>query len=336
VDRWRAGETATLDPDQGPSFFNHKQDFSGKAHEFRVRVEAGERWVAATLPAVFEGLPPSYEGPNPSQRNLPPRVFVPPSTATPERIARLHKRFEAEEAEAARTPVNDARVGHIEIAGPMTQVSGPSPESVARIFACGHAAGGHGAACPRRILTHLAAQAYRRPVAAADVDPLLRLFDEARAEGESFDEALVVPLQAMLVSPDFLFRIEGDPLGAGEPRPLTDHQLATRLSYFLWATMPDAALRQAADTGQLQNQTSSTRQVRRMLKDPRSRSLVQEFGGQWLQIRALESVAPDKERFPAFDDYLRLSMRRETELFFERIVREDRSILEFLDAASRS
>jgi hypothetical protein len=328
----RQADTATLSGEDAASFFENKQDFGGRTYEFRTRVEAGDRWVAATLPSLFEGLPASYAGPNPATRVLPPRVFVPPSTATPERIERLRKRFEQEEEEASKVPVNDVRVWHFEIAGPLTQPAGPSAESVARIFTCGHAAGAHGAACPKKILTDVAARAYRRRVGPADVTPLLRLFDEARAEGDAFEEALVVPLQAMLVSPDFLFRVEGGRGGDG-PQPLTDHQLAARLSYFLWSTMPDGPLRALADSGQLQKPDVLEGEVRRMLRDPRARSLVQEFGGQWLQIRALESVAPDKERFPAFDDYLRLSMRRETELFFERIVGEDRSILEFLDAS---
>jgi hypothetical protein len=332
---WIDGTQVTegrLDAEGAASFFENKQDFGGQMVELRAHVEAGDRWVAATVPAIFEGLPPSYNGPNPARRVLPDRVFVPPATATPERVERLRKRFVEEEAEARRVPVNDVRVGHIEIAGPLSQPSGPSAESRARIFTCGHAGGEHGAACPKRIISDLASQAYRRPVGPADVDPLLALFDDARTDGESFDEALVVPIKAMLVSPDFLFRIEGAARSGAEPRPLTDHQLATRLSYFLWATMPDAQLRGVADAGELQKPDVLEREVRRMLQDPRARSLVQEFGGQWLQIRALESAAPDKERFPAFDDYLRLSMRRETELFFERIVREDRSILEFLDA----
>jgi hypothetical protein len=166
----------------------------------------------------------------------------------------------------------------------------------------------------------------------------------------------------MLVSPDFLFRIEHDRTPALAPTratgrqpdvsgtggashsltrdtkaaptatPISDHELATRLSYFLWASMPDAELRRVADHGELRNPAVLEREVRRMLQDEKSRTLVEEFGGQWLQVRALESVAPDKERFPGFDDYLRVSMRQETELFFASIIRDDRSIFDFLGA----
>ena len=122
-----------------------------------------------------------------------------------------------------------------------------------------------------------------------------------------------------------------EPSGAAGA-PISDHELAARLSYFLWASMPDAELRRLADRGELRKPGVLEREVRRMLQDDKARTLVEEFGGQWLQVRALESAAPDKERFPGFDDYLRFSMRRETELFFASIIREDRSILDFLDA----
>ena len=113
---------------------------------------------------------------------------------------------------------------------------------------------------------------------------------------------------------------------------ISQHELATRLSYFLWASVPDAELRRAASNGTLRQPAVLEAQVRRMLKDPRSRVLAEEFGGQWLQFRALESLTRDKDKFPDFEDYLRLSMRRETELFIEHIIREDRPVLDFLDA----
>jgi hypothetical protein len=177
-------------------------------------------------------------------------------------------------------------------------------------------------------------RAFRRPVTPAEVNGFVSLARAARQQGESFEDAIGLALQAVLVSPDFLFRIERDravPAGR-HAHAISEHELATRLSYFLWASMPDARLRRLADRGRLRAPGVLDAEVRRMLQDPKARSLVEEFGGQWLQVRALESVAPDKDRFPDFDDYLRLSMRRETDLFFERIVREDRSILDFLRA----
>lgn len=322
----------TLDVEGAASFFDDKQDFSGKVREFRVQVPAGEHWVAASIPSIFEGLPAGYGGPRPSTRPAPPPpVFVTPDNPTPERLERARRRFEEKLAE--KVPANDVRVGYIEIAGPYDVPRGPSAESRARVFTCGHRAGQHTAACARAIIARLARRAYRRPVGAAERQPLVDLYRTARRAGESFDESLVVAIQGILVSPDFLFRIETMAADAGPgPVPLTDHQLAARLSYFLWASMPDRRLSRLADEGRLHDPAVLESEVHRMLRDPKARTLVEEFGGQWLQIRALESAAPDKERFPAFDDYLRLSMRRETELFFQRIIHEDRSILEFLDA----
>ena len=138
----------------------------------------------------------------------------------------------------------------------------------------------------------------------------------------------------MLVSPDFLFRHREGPGGGRRAEPgriLTDHELASRLSYFLWASMPDDELLDLADRGRLRGPAVLEAQVRRMLKDPKAGALVEGFGGQWLQFRALESVAPDRERFPDFENNLRLAMRRETELFFEGLVREDRSLLDLID-----
>ena len=119
---------------------------------------------------------------------------------------------------------------------------------------------------------------------------------------------------------------------ASAPRPITQHELASRLSYFLWASMPDEALRRAADAGTLRDPAVLTAQVRRMLRDPKAHALAEQFGGQWLQFRALESLTRNRERFPDFEDYLRVSMRRETELFLDYVIREDRSILDFIDA----
>jgi hypothetical protein len=225
------------------------------------------------------------------------------------------------------------------VGGPYDQVKGPSRASAARIYTCGHVDGAHAPACARRIITDLARRAFRRPVASAEAAKYVALAQRA-AQGEgSFEEGLAVGIQALLVSPDFLFRIErpaaASPGAKADTRayqPITQHQLATRLSYFLWSSMPDASLRRAADTGTLRRPAVLAAQVRRMLRDPRSQALAEQFGGQWLQFRALESTTRNRERFPEFEDYLRQSMRRETEMFVAHVIREDRSILDFLDA----
>jgi hypothetical protein len=322
-----------LDPDASASFADDQQELGGKALDFRTTVTAGEHWVAASIPRLYEGLPASYSGPNPSKRPafVWPEFKPPRRDPTPERIAEALKRYE--ENRARVRPAGDARVGYMEIGGPYTQTAGPSPESRAKIFVCGHPRGSHIAGCATRIVGSLATRAFRRPVPGAEMVRYTALFRGARQRGESFDEGIAVALQALLVSPDFMFRLEQNhATPAATVGAIGQHELATRLSYFLWASMPDRALQAQADAGTLRTPGVLAAQVRRMLQDPRAAALVREFGGQWLQFRALENVKPDVEKFPDFDQYLRMSMREETERFFDRIVREDRSILDFLDA----
>jgi len=312
----------------------YQQDWTGQTREFRARVTAGDHDLQAGLLGYFEGLPPSYAGPNPSTRPLPPpREFKPPPDATPEKIAEARKRFEA--FLARKAPANELRVRHIELIGPFDAVQGPSPASLRKVYTCGHLDGRHKQGCARQIVTQLARRAYRRPVAARDVDPLLVLMADARERGQGFEQGLALALRAMLVGPDFLFRIEGDGPAAQADggRRLSSHELATRLSYFLWASMPDDELSSRADDGSLSQEPVLAAQVQRMLKDSRARALVDAFGAQWLQFRALESTAPDRDKFPDFENGLRLSMRRETELFLDHVIREDRSILELLDGS---
>jgi mono/diheme cytochrome c family protein len=321
----------SFDPEGTASFAVDRPDLSGKVVELRARIEAGDHWVAATILRLYEGLPASYGGPNPSKRLLPKREFKPRPGATPEQIEAGRKRFEESLKQVA--PANEARISNLDVVGPYEPARGPSRRSLERVYACGHGDGRHDKSCPRRIVEGLAHRAYRRPVSAADVAPLLRLFDQGR-KGGSFEDGLRLALQAMLVSPDFLFRIEEQrPASGGERfRSIGPHELASRLSYFLWASMPDDELLRLADDGRLAEPAVLEAQLLRMLKDPKAGALVDAFGGQWLQFRALEAASPNRDRFPDFDDYLRLSMRRETELLLETVVREDRSILELIDA----
>jgi hypothetical protein len=320
-----------VDAGDGPSSSAYQQDLTGKTREFRARVRAGEHWVAASVLRLYEGLPPAYNGPHPSRRAIPPPPpFRPPENATPEKLEEARLRYEKRRAQ--KWPVNEARVRHIELVGPYAATAGASAESLAKVYACGHRAGAHEDSCTRVVLTSLARRAYRRPVTVDDVDPLLRLAAESRQRGEPFEQGIALALRTILVSPDFLFRIEHPAAPGEDARRIGPHELAARLSYFLWASMPDDELSRAADAGTLVEPEVLEVQVRRMLKDRRARALVEAFGGQWLQFRGLESVAPDRERFPAFDNNLRFSMRRESELFLESVIREDRSILDLLDA----
>jgi mono/diheme cytochrome c family protein len=327
-------ETREIDPTVGASFFTDRQDLSGKTIEFAALLQAGTHWFALTIPRLYEGLPAKYSGPNPAKRPMPPpEEFKPPPDAAPERVERMRKAFEARRNEIV--PVNEARVSFVEIAGPYEQKKGPSPESRRAVYVCGHLHGGHRSWCATKIVGALARRAFRRPITQAEIDRFVGLVAEARRQGDTFEDGLAVAIQAILVSPDFLFRIERarPATDAGLAHPIGQHELAARLAYFVWASMPDDELTRHADQRTLRRPEVLKAQVRRMLKDPKARTLAQEFGGQWLQFRALESLARDREKFPAFEDYLRLSMRRETELFFEALVREDRSVLDFLDGS---
>ena len=225
-------------------------------------------------------------------------------------------------------------VNSIELRGPYHPVAPPPPESHRRIFVCGHASGQHTAACARQDLREIARRAWRRPVSDIEVDGLARFVAMAQQNGDSFEQGMRVALEAVLVSPHFLFRIERDP----EPdKPaktyrVGEFELASRLSYFLWSSLPDDELFRLAERKELHKPAILTSQVKRMLADARSKRLVRNFAGQWLELRNLESAKPDPDKFPGFDNELREAMRTETELFFEAVIREDRSILDFIDA----
>ncbi|HKV37879.1 MAG TPA: DUF1592 domain-containing protein, partial [Blastocatellia bacterium] len=333
-------QTTQFDPAAVATFSEpgDRQELYAMSQEFRTKISAGDHWIAVSIPHLFEGLPASYNGPNPSKRPVPPPPqFKPFPGLSPQQVAALKKEFD--QRMAHKVPANGARIASLDVGGPYAQAKGPSAESLKKIYVCDHLDGHHKPGCAKLIIQHLAHEAYRRPVTPREVNQLLGLMSEARTEGASFEEGLSVAVEAMLLSPHFLFRIERDPstgpnggAGGSTAHPINQHELASRLSYFLWSSMPDDQLLAAADRGILNKPAVLEAQVHRMLMDPKSSALAENFAGQWLEIRKLESVQPDAQRFPQFEDYLRMSMRRETEMFFESIVHEDRSILDFIDA----
>jgi mono/diheme cytochrome c family protein len=187
--------------------------------------------------------------------------------------------------------------------------------------------------CARRIVSALARRAYRRPVTDADLRPLLAAYAAGRQKG-SFDQGIEWAVEAVLVSPKFLFRVEQDPAGAvpGQVTRLTQFELASRLSFFLWSSIPDEELLTAAERGRLTDPVVLEQQVRRMLADPRASALVTNFGGQWLWLRNLRTAAPNADLFAEFDDNLRDAFRQETELFLADQLQDDRSLVELLTA----
>ena len=186
------------------------------------------------------------------------------------------------------------------------------------------------AAC--RILVPLLRKAWRRPVNEADLEKPMAFFREGRETGGSFDSGIEMALSGILVSREFLFRVERDPQSVppNTPYPLSDLELASRLSFFLWSSLPDAELLAAAERGELGDPAVLESQARRLLADPRSESLVTNFADQWLYLRNLDTITPDGRLFPGFDDNLRQAFRKETELLFESVLREDRSVLDLL------
>jgi hypothetical protein len=219
------------------------------------------------------------------------------------------------------------------IAGPFHPAGASDTPSRRRIFVCHPNAKMSEEACARQIVSTLAARAYRQPLSGADLDTLLQFYQSGKRDG-GFDGGIEFALDRILASPKFLFRVERDPAGAtaGGSYPVSDAELASRLSFFLWSSIPDDELLRLANEGKLKNPAVFDRQVRRMLADPKSQALVDNFAGQWLQLRNLRNVQPNTDLFPDFDDNLRQSFRRETELLFESVVQEDRSVLDLLTA----
>jgi hypothetical protein len=222
---------------------------------------------------------------------------------------------------------------HVRLEGPFNATGPGDTPSRRQILVCQPARLSEEEACAKKILTALARRAYRRPVADADVEPLLRFYRSGRSEG-TFERGIQAALGRLLVSPQFLFRLERDPanLGPGGLYRISDLELASRLSFFIWSSIPDDQLLDVAARGRLKDPKILEEQVRRMLADSRATALVVNFGGQWLFLRNMKAVDPDANAFPDFDENLRDAFRRETELFLESQMREDRPIAELLTA----
>ncbi len=291
----RAGSAAaTADPDAGTS---GKPPALGKSVEFRIPVKAGPRNIGITF------------------------------------VERNELRDEETLRPRWRSTGSELAIETATISGPYNPKGPGDTPSRQRIFVCRPTSAASEEPCARRILSALERRAYRRPVTDADLQSLLPFYRTGRAEG-GFDQGIERALQRLLVSPQFLFRIERDPVGAapGTTHPVSDVELASRLSFFLWSSIPDDELLDLAVQGKLRQPATLERQVRRMMADPRSASLVTNFAEQWLYLRDLDARKPNELLFPDFDESLRSAFRQETDLFLDSVLRGNRSVLELLSA----
>ena len=295
------GERAPWSSVSRPSLYEQTADAGLEA---RVDVKAGTRLVSAAFldnAAVPEGV-------------LEPRPGVSSLAYSRDRNAAM-------------------ALDSIEISGPYNARTPEDTPSRRRVFVCSPSEATEEAPCAEEILSSLARRAFRRPIVEADVEPLLSLYREGRSEG-SFETGIQFALRGILIDPEFLFRVERDPADAAPATAyrLGDVELASRLSFFLWSSIPDDELLAVAARGELRTPAMLEAQVMRMLRDARSDALVDNFFGQWLLLRNMRAVAPDTEAFLDFDENLREAMERETALFVESQVRDDRSVLDLLRA----
>jgi len=311
-------------------------------YQVRVPVKAGLRTIGVTSPR--ENLKREADAPGGDQAAGGRGATQIPSPVDLRLDGARLKRFDAR----GRSP----DVTKLIVGGPYAPTGRGDTPSRRTIFVCHPTAAAQEASCARMILRTLARRAFRHPVTNADIQPLYDFYLKARGqslprrsqakaaelatpkpgEGGDFESGIQAAIEAMLVSPEFLFRIEQDPrVQSGKAYRISDVELASRLSFFLWSTIPDAELLEVAEKGRLSDPAVLERQVRRMLDDPRADTLVSNFAGQWLQLRNVETVKPDPVIFP-FDEALRRAFQTETQLFVSSLVREDRSLLELISA----
>jgi len=279
-----------------------KSDATDARLRVRVRVKAGPRFVAATFIRKI------------AENTNRLRPFLRSNAGTYDSTGRPH-------------------VKSLTVTGPFNPTGPGDTPSRRSIFICRPSARADEEACARRILAALARRAYRRPVHDSDIAPLLTFYREGRRTG-TFETGVQLALRRLLASPTFVFRVEDDPqaVATGAVYRVSDVELASRLSFFLWSSMPDDALLDLAASNRLHVPAVLEAQVRRMLADPKADALVENFAGQWLHLRNLQNIAPNTDEFPDFDNDLRMAFRRETELFFRSVVREDRNVVDLLTA----
>jgi hypothetical protein len=225
-------------------------------------------------------------------------------------------------------------VGQVFIEGPFNGAVATSTPSRDKIFECYPKESNQEDECARTIASTLAGKAFRRPATAADLDTLMAFFEAGREDGGSFDYGIEAVVQRILADPEFIYRSEVEPadVAPGQPYRISDLELASRLSFFLWSSIPDTELVELASQGRLHDTKVLEQQVARMIADPRAEAFIENFTGQWLNVRGMKASEPVVDLFPDFDSTLRDSFRREIELFFGSVIQEDRSVLDLLTA----
>jgi hypothetical protein len=290
-----------------------------RGYELRLHLPAGQHSFEAVL---------TQRDPTPEEVKLAAQMAADEEAGMAKQIAR-HPEDEKQIRLQHALGNSPTYMDSLEIKGPFNASAAPLPESYKRVFLCGHTLGQHTKQCVRTNLTQFANLAYRRPATPAEIAKLTKLVALGEKDGLSFEQSMRLGLEAVLVSPQFLYRIEHD----SKPgvHPVGDYELASRLSYFLWSSMPDPQLLQLAGEERLNQPDVLHAQVRRMLLDPKSAALIDNFAGQWLELRNLDSIHPDPQQFPDFDNQLRKAMYTETRTFFANVVEQDQSILDFID-----
>ncbi|MBL8175568.1 MAG: DUF1592 domain-containing protein [Bryobacterales bacterium] len=319
-DRYRIDRIPQSGP---PGSIEVKHAFPAEA-DYTIRIAMAGRRVAAgeTLRVIaqLDGHTQQFDANTPPNR---PRVLE-WKLRTRAGVQPI-KAFFALESGAPLTADNGMLLEYIEVRGPYNPAPQQPPVSHARILICGQWPGAYDDACIARIVENFARRAFRRPVTPGEAGKFTRIALSAKQEGESAEQAIRYALQAVLVSPHFLFRIERDSK-PGAAHEITQYDLAARLSYFLWSSMPDDALLDAAQKGAVLGE------VPRMIADPKFSTFIDNFTGQWLELRNLDEVKPTPEKFPQFDAALREAMKQETRLFFASLVRDNGSLLDLIDA----
>ncbi|HVW73428.1 MAG TPA: DUF1592 domain-containing protein, partial [Rhizomicrobium sp.] len=308
---------------------------SNNRYEVKVPLKAGLRTIGVSFPrslSLDESLTPkTTSGPRPTKpatvTQLPMDVQVDGARVQELMVPSVANGSGVVQAFYLRDVMQISVVGPYDVKGP------GDTASRRKIFICHPGKGLGEGACARKILTSLAHHAYRRPVTAADVTPLMKMYAQGR-KGADFEHGIEAAVEAILVSPDFLFMRESDPpkSAAGDVHKISDVELATRLSFFLWSSIPDDELLSLAEKKQLSKPDVLKAQVARMLADPKAEALTDNFAGQWLYLRRLEYQKPDRRAYPDFDVRLRDAMLTETQMFFDGVVKDNRSALDFLDA----